>query len=197
MGKSLIDKDLQIQKLKNLQNDFEAEKKQHELSINDLKQNTKQKINNLNETIRQKEDLINELNEELTRFKSNLSKEMQLNAKQIVNNDVTFNELKIMVKNLKSELEARLRDMQKLKQSLQDSIEREDKLERDRQQLELDWQKKYEKLEKCKINESDEFLQKLNESREQALAQIKHLEEKLNYKENLINAMKSANPSVG
>lgn len=136
------------------------------------------------------------MNEELARFKSNLSKEMEINAKQIVNNDVTYNELKITVKKLTCELEARLKDMQKLKQSLQDSIEREDKIERGKQQLELDWQKKYEKLEKCKINESDEFLQKLNESREQALAQIKHLEEKLKYKDNLINAMKSANPTV-
>jgi predicted RNase H-like nuclease (RuvC/YqgF family) len=43
---------------------------------------------------------------------------------------------------------------------------------------------------------SEEYLKKLSDSRDQAVAQVRSLEEKLKQKEAVINAMKSANPTL-
>lgn len=129
------------------------------------------------------------LRNEIDQLRKELHKQIELNAQQIVSKEINY-------ESLKQDSERKLSEMDYLKSELSKSFERIKRLEQNKMDIELDWKRKYDYLESIKAQDTDLTNRKLTESRDQALAQVKSLEEKLAHKENVIKALQSADPLV-
>ncbi len=137
-----------------------------------------------------------DLNQNLNKLKSDLNKEIEEKAKQAVNIDLSIEELNKEKNVLKSLVDSYLNDIESLKKHVNELTSKQNQLEHEKLEINLDWQRKFNALERLKSKDSEEFTRQIMESRDQALDQIKLLEEKLNHKENVINALQTADPSV-
>ncbi|CAF0791557.1 unnamed protein product [Brachionus calyciflorus] len=167
-SKFLYEKDLLIEKLK--------------CSLSE----EKLKIVNLNQQLEEYREIrprVTDTTEELDKLRQKLidsEKEIislneeieKLRAKTLVKND-TEDKFKLEIDFLKS---------------------RCNELETEKVSLNSEWIQKYHHLENLKIEDSDFLNKSLQESRDQALAQVKRLEEKLIYKENVIKSILSTDP---
>jgi len=196
MSKTNQEKDLQIQKLKEMKAELEKQKKSHDEETNELKMQLKQRDWSLQDAFSEKETIINSLNDEIVSLKLKLNEATESNAKKSVSSDLSALDLRASYEKAKDDLEKRKRDIANYKRQLQESLEREQQKERDKEQISMQWQMKYEKLENTKFENSEELINKLNESRQQVLMHVHQLEDKVKQKDTLINALKSANPAL-
>ncbi len=137
-----------------------------------------------------------DLNQDLNKLKSDLNKEIEEKAKQAVNVDLSLEELNKEKNVLKSLADSYLNDIESLKKQVDELIAKQNQLEHEKLEINLDWQRKFNALERLKSKDSEEFTRQIMESRDQALDQIKALEDKLMHKENVIKALQTADPSV-
>lgn len=174
------EKDVQIQALKEVRLTHESEKQKYEERLNNYKNELKQKEVFIEKFIEEKGQLILNLNEEILRLKTSTTTAMAIDgfshqSKQNVEIDnehhkKSFNEIKADFMNLKAENKLNLKYLNDYKLKLEKSLEREQQLEKDKLQVDLDWQKKYHDLENIKFTTSEDYLRKLSDSRDQVRA---------------------------
>jgi hypothetical protein len=200
MDKTIREKDLQLQTLKENRGDIDRERKEFEEKLREYKAEIEEKNRCMEKFIEEKGQIILNLTEEVLRLKTGNIDNKKLdpkvhNVEPIVHKQ-SQQELKAENNDLKAEKMLHLKYLADYKAKQEKSLEREQILEQEKTQLDLDWQKKYQDLENIKFTTSEDYLKKLSDSRNQALAQVSSLEERLKQKEALINALKSANPTV-
>jgi hypothetical protein len=198
MDKTIREKDLQLQTLKENRGDIDRERKEFEEKLKEYKAEIEEKDRCMEKFIEEKGQIILNLTEEVLRLKTGIIENKKLDS--ITVEPIVYKqsqqELKAENNDLKAEKMLHLKYLADYKAKQEKSLEREQILEQEKTQLDLDWQKKYQELENIKFTTSEDYLKKLSDSRNQALAQVSSLEERLKQKEALINALKSANPTV-
>ena len=178
MDKTIREKDLQLQSLKDSRLDSEKERKQYEEKLNEYKAEIEEKERCMEKFIEEKGEIILNLTEEVLRLKTNDGVKNpdleKLPEPTIVainhsesNNKLSFQQLKAENNDLKAEKKLHLKYLSDYKIKLEKSLEREQKLEQEKTQLDLDWQKKYQELENMKYLTSEEYLKNLSDSRNQ------------------------------
>ena len=105
------------------------------------------------------------LNEEISKLKLELEKQIELKAKEVVKQDFTSVNMQQVNEELKVAVES-------LKKKLGDSLSRQNELEHEKLQANLDWQRKYQYLEGIKAKDSEEFTKQILQSRDQVNIEI-------------------------
>ena len=200
MDKTIREKDLQIQTLKENRVDIDKERRGFEERLNEHKSEIEEKDRCMEKFIEEKGQMILNLTEEVLRLKTGYVENKNFDSVEpqvvVTNHKQSQQEVKAENNDLKAQKMLHMKFLADYKAKLEKSLEREQLLEQEKTQLGLDWQKKYQELENIKFTTSEDYLKKLSDSRNQALAQVSSLEERLKQKEALINALKSANPTV-
>jgi chromosome segregation ATPase len=141
-------------------------------------------------------DNTKSINEEISIFKGGLSKELEEHAKQIAQKELEIVELKRSKENIKNQSNKHLDVIRELNGQISDLVSRINDLENAKVKLNSDWQSKYNQLEYVKSLNSEQQIQQLIETRDQALNEVKILENKLDHKENVLKALQTADPNV-
>lgn len=152
--KLLGEKEMCIENLKKSLNDERLVKLNLEEQLNEYKFKIKpSNMSSSNEN--ELKSKIEYLNKEIESLKFDLDKQVEINkAKKIVSNDLNQNYL--------TELDL-------LKNELKLNLDRINKLEKEKVEINLEWQRKYFNLEKLKVQDSDLINKEIIESREQVL----------------------------
>ena len=200
MDKTIREKDLQIQTLKENRVDIDKERRGFEERLNEHKSEIEEKDRCMEKFIEEKGQMILNLTEEVLRLKTGYVENKNFDSVEpqvvVTNHKQSQQEVKAENNDLKAQKMLHMKFLADYKAKQEKSLEREQILEQEKTQLDLDWQNKYQELENVKFTTSEDYLKKLSDSRNQALAQVSSLEERLKQKEALINALKSANPTV-
>ncbi|KAL8592659.1 hypothetical protein ACOMHN_037599 [Nucella lapillus] len=115
------------------------------------------------------EKLQGEISQLQGRWDSNL-KDLSRDA---VTRDVELQAAQEEISRLKSDLAQRREDMARYKKDLTEGTEREKALEQTRTQVELDWQRRCEELERRQYHKSEDLITALTHARDEALAECK------------------------
>ncbi|XP_053309943.1 coiled-coil domain-containing protein 57 [Spea bombifrons] len=110
-------------------------------------------------------------------------------SKENVSKDLRNQALQEEEGKLKAQLTKYQKDIEKYQQQLAASVERERLMDQAKIQLELDWQKRCEKVEKAQYRHSEELIEGLTKAKEQADAELKEMERKLNEMKLLVSAV--------
>lgn len=196
MERAIREKEQCLEKLKVCLSDEQKKCLFLEQQINEHKNQIKRLNLSGKETDKEKDNQIVRLNEKISKLEMDLNSQIELKAKETVSKDWNLEEMKQTNESLNQELSKQNELAKSLKTKLTDMMTRMNELEHEKLQINLDWQRRYQSLENVKAKDSEELTKVIIESRDQALAKIKSLEEKLDHKENVINALKAADPAV-
>lgn len=144
----------------------------------------------------EKDKEILELNEEIIRLRLEVNNELESKAKKTVEMDITVEELRQTNVELSSSVHHFRDEIESLKCKVAENVRKLGELEAEKRELNDDWQSKYHLLESMKAKDSEQFNMQILESRNEALAKIKTLEDQLRHKENVIGALQTADPSM-
>ena len=167
MERTIREKGFCIEKLKASLNNEETERRFLEEQISEYKAQIKQ-INILNkEALNEKEKSILSLQEEIAKLKLEINRQIELTAKETVSKDLSVEEVRQANQTLNKTLTKRNEELEKFKLQLSEALQRQNELEHEKLQQNLDWQRKYQYLEKIKAKDSEQFTQQILESRDQ------------------------------
>lgn len=174
MDKTIREKDLQMKTLKENRIDIDRERMQFEEKLKEHKVEIEEKERCMEKFIEEKGQIILNLTEELLRLKTS-NDEIQKKSSStnlfettvVSNQKQSFTEIKAENNDLKAEKMLHIKYLTDYKTKLEKCLEREQVLEQEKAQLDLDWQKKYEELENIKFTTSEDYLKKLSDSRNQ------------------------------
>ena len=196
MDKVIREKSLQVENLKQTLDDSNKQKQYLEQQINEYKIQIKQINTSGQDRDRERDKQVAELNEQIARLRHQLEREVEEKAKAAVTNDLTADELKQKLDQLQREMRQKNSDIESLRIKLTEAIEMQKSLEHEKLQINLDWLRKYNNLEKMKAQDGEQFTRDVMAERDKALEQIRVLEDKLNHKENVVKALQAADPTV-
>ena len=106
------------------------------------------------------ESIRTQFNDEIAQLKKNMNKEIEIKAKQVVKSDLTFEECKLENQHLKS-------NVKQLEFELNSNKNELSRVLSDKKEQNLEWERKYQYLERIKGNDMDAFNKQLVESRDQ------------------------------
>ncbi|RNA39221.1 coiled-coil domain-containing 57 [Brachionus plicatilis] len=153
-------------------------------------------IENLKSSLEEEKLKIINLSQQLNEYKNikfdnseedNLRQQMELRETELK----TARE---EIEKLKAKQTVRTNFDQDLKYDIESLRSRCAQLEAEKSSVEAGWRAKYLELENSKIENSDLVNKSVQESRDQALAQVQNLEQKLAYKESVIKSILSSDP---
>lgn len=196
MDKTIRDKELKIENLKQLLSDEEKTRLYLEEQVNTYKQEIKQLNLNIQDINKEKHLIETNYNEEISKIKHDLNKQIELKAKHEVKIDIGNEELRTENENLRFNLNKIMREMETCKKELSDNLDKITRIENIKTQMNQDWQRRYQLLENIKAQDAEAFTKQVMESRDQALNRVKVLEDQLTHKENVIKALQTAEPSM-
>jgi hypothetical protein len=160
MDKSIREKEIIIENLKRTLNDRQLQNQNLDEQLNQYKQQLAHiKLNGSNDY----EERITRLNKEIETLKTDLSKQIEQNAQQIVSKDINIESFKKDTENMSKKLS----ELDCVKAELKNSFERIKKLEQEKIESNLEWKRKCEYLENVRARESDAVFREVVESRDQ------------------------------
>ncbi|KAM4692339.1 coiled-coil domain-containing protein 57 [Rhinophrynus dorsalis] len=141
------------------------------------------------EVLAEKEAMIEKLKEDVDTLKTGWDSYIAQISKESVNKDLQLQSLQEEEEKLKAQLARYQKDIERYQQQLAVSVEREHILEQSKVQIELDWQKRCEQVEKAQYQQSEELIESLTKAKEQTVAELKEKERKLNEMELVVSAI--------
>ncbi|XP_074647544.1 coiled-coil domain-containing protein 57-like [Tubulanus polymorphus] len=136
-----------------------------------------------------KEKSIERLQEELSDMKLRWDQQLVDQARSRVNLDVDLQQLKEENETLKGELLQRKEDLERYRKDLNLAIERQASLEREKAQLELDWQKRFEDIDRHQYDKAEDLVQNLTKMRDEAKSELKVVRRDLEHREDMIRTL--------
>ncbi|XP_053561703.1 coiled-coil domain-containing protein 57 [Bombina bombina] len=186
LDRSVREKESAIRSMK----EAHSEKMQHmEKQIQQLQLEQHRSQRSYQDILAQKDATIEKQKEDLDVLKTGWDSYIAQISKETVTKDLKTQALQEEEERLKAQLDTYKKDIEKYKQQLSCSLERERLLEQSKVQLELDWQKRCEEAEKAQYQHSEDLIERLNKSKEQAVAELKEKDRKLNELETLVSAI--------
>ncbi|XP_076459611.1 coiled-coil domain-containing protein 57-like [Babylonia areolata] len=116
---------------------------------------------------------VEKLREEIQQLQTRWDSHVKDMSRDAVTRDVELQAAQEEVSRLKSDLAQRKDDLDRYKKELRQATEREKHLEQTKTQVELDWQRRCEDLERRQYNKSEDLITSLSQARDQALAECK------------------------
>ncbi|KAE8575950.1 hypothetical protein XENTR_v10003995 [Xenopus tropicalis] len=141
------------------------------------------------ELLLEKEAMIEKLKQEVDTVKNGWDSYITQISKESVTKDLQIQALKEDEEKLKAQITRCQKDIEKYQQQLVNAVEIERNLEEARVQAELDWQKRCELVEKTQYQHSEELIESLIKAKDQAVAELKEKERKMNKLELLVSTL--------
>ncbi|XP_006869683.1 PREDICTED: coiled-coil domain-containing protein 57 [Chrysochloris asiatica] len=132
---------------------------------------------------------ITRLREEASALKSGWDAQVAQLSKEMVSKDLQVHALQEEGLRLTAQSARLQQDIDRYKQQLVAAMGREQSLEREKVQLELDWQRRCDSAERDQYCRSEELIQGLTTGREQVAAKLQETEQRLSAKEELLKAL--------
>ncbi|XP_051851257.1 coiled-coil domain-containing protein 57 isoform X2 [Antechinus flavipes] len=131
------------------------------------------------DALKEKDIVIAKLQEDVAAMKSAWDAQIAQISKETISRDLQIHTLQEEEVKLKAQLARFQQDIERYKQELSLAMEREQILERDKVQVELDWQCRCENAERNQYEKSEDLIQGLTTARNQVAAQLQETEQKL------------------
>ncbi|BFZ03196.1 hypothetical protein BsWGS_06235 [Bradybaena similaris] len=138
---------------------------------------------------KEKQVQIDKLQEELKDVKEKWDRHIAEISRENVTRDLELSSALEEQQRLKLELDQRKDDLQRYKNELKLAAEREEKLDKAKTQIELDWQRRCEDLERQQYDKSEDLIKKLTTARNEAQALVKERERELHHKILLLKSL--------
>lgn len=167
MDRTIREKVMCVEKLKLTIADLEKNTAFLEEQIIEYKIQIKHLTLNSKEGGKEKEKEILALNEEIFKLKLDLNKEVETKAKHNIKYDLTVEDLKQTSEEANKNMVKLKTEIEQLKCKAAEDLSKLNQLEHEKCQLNLDWQQKYQYLERVKAKDSQDFNMQILESRDQ------------------------------
>nr|XP_060620814.1 coiled-coil domain-containing protein 57 isoform X2 [Anolis sagrei ordinatus] len=138
--------------------------------------------------LKEKDAVIEKLKQELEAMKTTCDSQVTQMSRKTVSKDLQIQGLQEEEIKLKSQLATLFQDIERYKQQLSIAAEREESLERAKVQIELDWQRRCETVERNQYQKSEALIQSLSTARDQIAAELQKKEKKLHELEVALSA---------
>ncbi|XP_063445953.1 coiled-coil domain-containing protein 57-like [Mytilus trossulus] len=138
---------------------------------------------------KEKEIQAEKLNDEIVQLKEKWDKQIVEVSRSQVNKDIEVQTRRENEEKLRAEINQKKQDIERYKKELSQAADREASLDRSQAQLELDWQRRFEDVERNQYEKSEELIQKLTRNRDDALATVKEKNRELEHRETLIRTL--------
>eukprot|EP00070_Physeter_catodon_P033971 XP_028340865.1 coiled-coil domain-containing protein 57 isoform X6 [Physeter catodon] len=141
------------------------------------------------DTTKEKDAAIDKLREDASALKSGWDAQIAQLSKEMISKDLQVHSLQEEEVKLKAQLARCQQDVGRYKQQLSLAVEREQSLERDKVQLELDWQRRCEGVERAQYQRAEDLIQGLTMARDQVAAKLQETERVLCGQEVVLKAV--------
>ncbi|XP_067571187.1 coiled-coil domain-containing protein 57 isoform X2 [Pseudorca crassidens] len=141
------------------------------------------------DTTKEKDAAIDKLREDASALKSGWDAQIAQLSKEMISKDLQVQALQEEEVKLKAQLARCQQDIGRYKQQLSLAVEREQSLERDKVQLELDWQRRCEGVEREQYRRAEDLIQGLTAARDQVAAKLQETERVLCGQEVVLKAV--------
>ncbi|XP_059165716.1 coiled-coil domain-containing protein 57-like [Physella acuta] len=141
------------------------------------------------DAMKEKEIQIENLKEEIQSTKERWDRHVAEISRNHVTQDLELNTALEEQRRLKLELDQRKEDLERYKRELKAASEREEKLDKAKTQVELDWQRRCEDLERQQYDKSEDLIKRLTTARNDAEALVKERERELRHKVLLVKSL--------
>ncbi|XP_047688682.1 coiled-coil domain-containing protein 57 isoform X4 [Prionailurus viverrinus] len=141
------------------------------------------------EALKEKDAAMDKLREEASALKSGWDAQVAQLSKDLISKDLRIQALQEEAVELKAQLARCQQDVGRYKQQLLAAAEREQCLERDKVQLELDWRHRCDSRERDHYRASEDLLQALTAARDQVAAKLQETERTLCDQEVVLKAL--------
>ncbi|KAM8784468.1 coiled-coil domain-containing protein 57 [Rhynchonycteris naso] len=141
------------------------------------------------DALKEKDATMDKLQEEALALRSGWDAQVAQLSKEMTFKDLQFQSLQEEEVQLKAQLARCQQDIGRYQQQLSLAVEREQSLEHEKVQLNLDWQRRCDSLERDYYRKSEELIQALTMAREQVAAKLQETERKLCDQEMVLKAM--------
>nr|XP_014336800.1 PREDICTED: coiled-coil domain-containing protein 57 [Bos mutus] len=138
---------------------------------------------------KEKDAAIDKLREDASALKSSWDAQIAQLSKEMISKDLQVQSLQEEEMKLKAQLTRCQQDIGRYKQQLSLAVERERSLERDKVQLELDWQRRCEGVEREQYQQAEDLIQGLTTARDQVVAKLQETERRLCDREVVLKAV--------
>ncbi|KAG8565109.1 hypothetical protein GDO81_012716 [Engystomops pustulosus] len=139
--------------------------------------------------LEEKDSAIQRLQDDVTTLKNGWDSYVTQVSKDTVHKDLQIQALQDQEQKMKADLVKYQKDIERYQQQLACSLERERILEQARVQVELDWQKRCEQVEKAQYQKSEELIENLTKAKEQLEAETKEKDRRLNEMQLLVSTV--------
>ncbi|XP_069810073.1 coiled-coil domain-containing protein 57 [Dendropsophus ebraccatus] len=140
-------------------------------------------------TLAERDCIIDKLKDDVATLKNGWDSYVTQVSKDTVNKDLQIQALQEEEQKMKAEMVKYQKDIERYQQQLACSLERERLLEQARVQVELDWQKRCEKVEKEQYQKSEELIENLSKAKEQLEADMKEKDRRLTELQLLVSTL--------
>ncbi|XP_066091116.1 coiled-coil domain-containing protein 57 isoform X1 [Saccopteryx bilineata] len=141
------------------------------------------------DALKEKDAAMDKLQEEALALRSGWDAQVAQLSKEMTFKDLQVQSLQEEEAQLKTQLARCQQDIGRYQRQLSLAVEREQNLEHDKVQLNLDWQRRCDSLEREYYRKSEELIQGLTMAREQVAAKLQETERKLCDQEVVLKAM--------
>ncbi|XP_047612962.1 coiled-coil domain-containing protein 57 isoform X4 [Phacochoerus africanus] len=138
---------------------------------------------------RERDATIDKLREDASALKSAWDAEVARLSREMTAQDLQVQSLREKEGELKAQLARCQQDVGRYKQQLSLAAEREQSLEREKVQLELDWQRRCDGVEREQYQRSEDLIQGLTAARDQAAAKLQEAERVLHEQDVVLKAV--------
>ncbi|XP_052770763.1 coiled-coil domain-containing protein 57-like isoform X1 [Mya arenaria] len=143
------------------------------------------------DTEKEKTTAMKKLQEELHAMKERCDRQLSSVSRDQVGQNLEVQALRENEDKLRQEIIQKKEDIERYKKELASAIERESALERSKTQMELDWQRRHEGLERQTYEQSEDLVRKLTKARDEAQASVKQKSRELEQREKLIHVLQT------
>ncbi|XP_060556177.1 coiled-coil domain-containing protein 57-like [Ruditapes philippinarum] len=140
---------------------------------------------------KEKNSYIEKLQAQSQELKDKWDKQIVQVSRNQVGKDIELQNMRETEEKLRLEIIQKKEDIERYKKELSCSVEREASLERSKAQMELDWQRRYEDLERQQYERSEDLVKKLTRARDEAQATVKEKQRELQQRDAIIKVLKT------
>ncbi|XP_040186716.1 coiled-coil domain-containing protein 57 isoform X3 [Rana temporaria] len=159
---------------------MENQKKELQRCVETLQMEQHRATCNHQAVLEEKDSTITTLKDDVDTLKTGWDSYITQVSQDTVSKDLRIQSLHEEEEKLKAQIAKYQKDIERYQQQLAGSVERERLLEQARVQVELDWQKRCEEIEKTQYQKSEELIEGLGKAKDQLEAELKETERRLN-----------------
>lgn len=163
----------QIQQLEN-------QKKELQRCVETLQMEQHRATCNHQAVLEEKDSTITTLKDDVDTLKTGWDSYITQVSQDTVSKDLRIQSLQEEEEKLKAQIAKYQKDIERYQRQLAGSVERERLLEQARVQVELDWQKRCEEIEKTQYQKSEQLIEGLSKAKDQLEAELKEKDRRLN-----------------